>query len=359
MTRPPPAIALSEPRDFEVVGRKWRSLEQRADLSFFQTWTWLGCKVESRFPAPVLLQAGGDDAPTGLALLNRTGSFWQPERLLLGESGDATLDAIFTEYNAPLLARGHEADMPACIEALLLHPMAPRRRPARRTLRLSGVTDAVLHAARQTGVVHSVQSRSAPFVDLTALGDGEESFLASLSANTRYQLRRSLRRYEAAGPLHLQRADSVSQALLFLENLVRLHQATWQARGKPGAFADGAILAFHRTLIARAVPRREADLLRITAGHQVLGYLYNFVCRQRVFAYQSGFDYAAARLHQKPGLTSHYLAIESYRRQDYRSYDFLAGADRYKTSHSNSLAMLHWLDLVPRWSWQRLISGWR
>ena len=81
--------------------------------------------------------------------------------------------------------------------------------------------------------------------------------------------------------------------------------------------------------------------------------------RQRVFAYQSGFDYAAAGPHQKPGLTSHYLAIESYRRQGYRRYDFLAGADRYKTSHSNAVAMLHWLDVVPRWSWQRLISGWR
>ena len=64
---------LSRPADCDAVARKWRSLEERADISFFQSWTWVGCAAEARYPWPVLMQAGPDDAPWALALLNRTG----------------------------------------------------------------------------------------------------------------------------------------------------------------------------------------------------------------------------------------------------------------------------------------------
>lgn len=312
----------------------------------------MGCQIEARFPRPVLLQAGPDEAPTALALLNRAPSFRAAEKLLLGESGDAALDAVFIEYNAPLLARGHEAMLPACLHALLTRPVAPHRQPRGRSLRLSGVDDAVLQAARAAGAVRVLRSRPAPRVEFAALGSGADGFLASLSANTRYQLRRSLRRYEALGPLRVQRAATLAEALAFLDALVRLHQAAWHARGQPGAFANAALLRFHQALLARAQPRGEAELLRIAAGGHVLGYLYNFVFRGRVSAYQAGFDYAAAGPHQKPGLTSHCLAIEMYRREGRHSYDFLAGDDRYKTSHANAVTMLHWLEVVPRWSWR-------
>jgi len=351
------SIVLSRPDDFDVVARKWRSLEERADISFFQSWAWVGCAAEARYKRPVLLQAGPDDAPWALALLNRTGPLWAPERLSLGESGNAELDAVFTEYNGPLVARGQEGGLAACLQALLNAPIAPRRRVLGRSLRLSGVSDAVLRAARETGTIRTLQSRPAPYVDFATLGGGEEPFLASLSANTRYQLRRSMRRYEAVGEMRVQRADSLGEALTFLDDLARLHQITWRTRGGIGAFANATFLRFHHALVERALPRGEIDLLRITAGGQLLGYLYNFIFREGVLAYQSGFDYTAAGPHQKPGLTSHYLAIEMYRRQGRHSYSFLAGDDRYKTSHANATTMLHWLDVAPPWSWWQRAPG--
>jgi hypothetical protein len=343
---------LTEPSGFEAVGRKWRLLEERADLSFFQSWTWVGCQVEARFPHPILLQAGPDEAPMALALLNRVPSFWPSELLLLGESGDATLDAVFTEYNGPLLAHGKEGILPECLGALLGMPMASRRHAWGRRLRLSGVNDAVLRAARAVGVVRALQSRPAPFVNFTTLGADEEAFLATLSANSRYQLRRSIRRYQAIGPLAIRRARSVAEGLEFLASLVLFHQASWRARGRLGAFANPAFLRFHQELLARALPRGEADLLCVTAGQEVLGYLYNFVFRGCASSYQSGFNYTAAGPHQKPGMTSHYMAIAMYRRLGLSSYDFLAGDDRYKLSLSNCSSMLHWFDLIPhgfRW----------
>jgi CelD/BcsL family acetyltransferase involved in cellulose biosynthesis len=341
-------IVLSEPDDLAALEPRWRALEAQADGSFFQGWTWVGCLADRRFPRPLLLEAWRGEELAGLALLNRAGRL--RERRLLGETGHAALDAIFVEHNGLLLQRGADNLLPRCLGRLL-----GRRgegggwRPGPRLL-LSGVNAAHLVAAGTVGRVRLRQSRPAPFVDLTALKGTDDAFLDSLSANTRYQIRRSMRRYQQiAGPLAVHRAGSVAEGHAFLDALARLHQTTWIRRGAAGAFAGAEFLRFHRALVASGLPRGEIDLLRIDAGAQVVGYLYNFVHRGWVSSYQSGFDYAGAGPHQKPGLTCHAAAIVHYRTQGATAYDFLAGGDRYKTSLANAETTLHWLEVTPRW----------
>ncbi|MBV8913641.1 MAG: GNAT family N-acetyltransferase, partial [Acetobacteraceae bacterium] len=99
----------------------------------------------------------------------------------------------------------------------------------------------------------------------------------------------------------------------------------------------------------RGVPTGEVDLLRVSAGPVLVGYLMNFNYNGEVSAYQSGFNYSVVGQHLKPGLTSHYLAIEAYRAAGASIYDFLAGADRYKLSLANAQRWLHWLNVTPVW----------
>jgi CelD/BcsL family acetyltransferase involved in cellulose biosynthesis len=122
-------------------------------------------------------------------------------------------------------------------------------------------------------------------------------------------------------------------------------------------FASADFLRFHRTLLARTLPRGEVDLLRMSAGGQTFGYLYNFRFHGRVLTYQSGFDYAAAGPHEKPGMTCHHLAIEACAAEGVDCYDFLAGADRYKTSLATGAVPLHWLEISPRWSVEGVLNG--
>jgi CelD/BcsL family acetyltransferase involved in cellulose biosynthesis len=276
-----------------------------------------------------------------------------PEGLHLGESGGA-LDSIFVEHNGPLLERGREDLLPAVLRAAIYAPVATEGRARQRRLVLSGVGERLLLAVRAAiagdGYACLLRTRPAPFVDLAGLRRAGVGFLQALSANTRYQLRRSARRYTRSGPLVLQRPADLAEAWHFLDELAALHQATWQRRGLPGMFASPAYLRFHRTLLARALPRGEVDLLRMTAGGRTFGYLYNFRFRGRVLTYQSGFDYAAAGPHEKPGMTSHHMAIEACAAEGIDCYDFLAGADRYKTSLANGTVPLHWLEISPRWS---------
>lgn len=347
-------IVVSGVTDFAALEAKWRDLETRSNPSFFQSWTWMGCLAEERFPDPVLVEARDRGRTVALALFNRRG-----RTLYLGESGDAALDCVFIEYNGVLAETGREASLiAACLAAARggSGPRSFRFRPIhsppagrlwRRRLVLSGVDSATAVSLREIGSVSRNRSLPAPFADLCGSNDG---YLERRSANTRHQLRRSLRDYAATGPITIERADTLARALAFLDGLAALHQATWAARGQPGAFAKPFFGRFHRALIERGLERGEVDLLRVAAGEQTIGFLYNYCYRGSSIAYQSGFAYAAAGRHGKPGLTCHYEAIRFAARWGAVRYDFLAGDDRYKRSLADGAETLHWIEVTSRYS---------
>ncbi|MGH7117857.1 MAG: GNAT family N-acetyltransferase [Acetobacteraceae bacterium] len=358
----PVRVILRPAHDENALCGPWRELEARSDCSFFQSWTYTGCLMAERFPDPVVLEAfvrttenteNEAEERVALALFNRRRGRLGIERLRLGESGIPSFDTLFIEHNGPLVARGFVPSLlPKLVHAALHQPVGPAPAPsAKRVVSLSGVGGDVLAAARSAGAVINLEkTRLAPALDVAGLRRKGIGHLDCLSANTRYQLRRTLRRFAASGPLSVRRAASPAEAHAWLDALAKLHQRTWEGRGQRGAFAEPDFQRFHHALIDRGLPRREVDVLEVRAGPECLGYLLNFVFHGTVYAYQSGFDYALAGRHQKPGLTCHHLAIEMYLREGVDRYDFLGGAERYKLSLSDASTPLHWMSLAPRWS---------
>ena len=340
-------ISLVPVRDWDALGARWRDLEARANASFFQSWTWIGCLASERYDRPLLLEAEQDGRTAALALFNHRPGLLR-DSLVLHETGAPNWDDLFIEYNGILATPHAPSELSArCYAAALRwrakgsgHGLLGRR------LILSGIDDAQLAAGEAIGRVVRRQSRVAPLVDLAALRQAGQGYLEALSANTRAQLRRSLRGYQRQGAIQVTLAEDGATAHAYLDALAGLHQRAWQGRGRPGAFANPSFARFHHALIDRALPRGEVALLRIAAGTEVIGYLYNFQHRGRVLAYQSGFDYAAADPRQKPGLTCHHVAIERSLGERRDAYDFLAGGDRYKTSLANGAATLHWVSVV-------------
>jgi CelD/BcsL family acetyltransferase involved in cellulose biosynthesis len=320
---------LSRPDlDDPALHARWQALAGAAGAPAFLCWSWVGCLAAERFTDPLLAEVFADDALVGLALFNRRG-----DALHLHSSGDPALDAVFIEHNGAVATR---------VEAWPMILAAVRREASR--VVLPGLDDAGLAAVRGAGgIVVGQQIRVAPYAALGAV-----PFAEGLSRYTRSQLRRSDRSYAAAGVLVAERAPDVAQALAWLDAMLPLHRATWSERGIASGFLTVPVQRFTRELIARGVPAGEVDVLRVTAGARVVGYLLNLVAAGRVLAYQGGFDYAGAGAHEKPGLTCHHAALERARALGAVEYDFLAGDARYKRSLSNGVRDLHWLTWKPR-----------
>jgi CelD/BcsL family acetyltransferase involved in cellulose biosynthesis len=112
----------------------------------------------------------------------------------------------------------------------------------------------------------------------------------------------------------------------------------------PGAFAAPLSRRFHERFIADRFAAGNVQLVRLTAGDQEVGYLYNMVANGAVFAYQSGFAYSE-NPHLKPGLVTHAACIEANLRGGLRLYDLLAGRSQYKESLSLDVQEMAWVRL--------------
>jgi CelD/BcsL family acetyltransferase involved in cellulose biosynthesis len=331
-----------------ALGDKWRELERRSSCSFFQSWTWVGTLL-SCLPSSVelyLLDVVDGDRVIGLAVFGaRTlvrRRFVRSRALLLHETGSKEMDHMTIEYNSILAESGKER--------MVVHAAVKCIKSAHLAwdeLVVSGVDarafEAWNSAVRETNwrVVFRQES-SCHFVDLEAVRKGGEDYLALLSSNTRQQVRRSIKAYEASGKLSMSVASTSDAALEYLHGLQKLHNAHWQSRGRDGAFPSEFTRRFHERLVREAAARAEVQLLRVTAGSETVGYLYNFVRDGHVYFYQSGFKYAEdSKL--RPGLVCHYLAVVHSLAAGHRIYDFLAGPQRYKQSLGTGNVEMYWI----------------
>lgn len=194
--------------------------------------------------------------------------------------------------------------------------------------------------------------RDAHYVDLDRLRATGTDHISSLSRNTREQLRRSLKRYRERGELQLETATTVAQAETMLDELIVLHETHWKSKGHTGGFSNDWRRSFHKSYIRAALHHGATQLLRVTAGGETIGVLYNLVANGKVNFYQSGLRYEKDG-HFKPGLVVHHLAIMYCLEQGLSEYDFLISGPnegRYKSSLSNSHRRLGWLTLYrPGW----------
>ena len=341
--------------DLSRLEADWRMLEGRAAPSFFHSWDWIGRWLRS-IPPDLRLEVGRVERAgrvVGLGLFvrrwARSADGLPLRRLLLHECGTREVDALTTEYNGLLVEIGCEAPALEALFAALARATAGWDE-----IVLGGVDNgsarAHVDAARVAGLQVSVLASSpVTAVDLDVLRRTGRPLAAGLGASTRAQLRRSLRLYAALGEVGLRAAASVDEALGMFARLEVMHQRSWQRRGRSGCFADPVFGRFHRELIRDSLTTGAVRLVEARAGAETIGVLYGFAAGRRLLAYQSGFDYRADGRF-KPGLVTHALAIEAARNEGFAVYDFMAGANRLKTSLGQpSGRMLRLALRRPRW----------
>jgi CelD/BcsL family acetyltransferase involved in cellulose biosynthesis len=276
-------------------------------------------------PSFRVLKAVRGGALAGLALCRVGG--WR-RQVWFNAAGDRDFDGVMIEHNGFALPGGEDSALWADFTAWF----------AERGLGVDElvVPGADVGAPPPNDVIVLDDRRLAYRTPLNALGS--EGIAPHLSRNARQQLRRSLRDF--GGEVRLEVAGDVATARRYFARLKELHIRSWTRRGRTNAFDNPAFEPFHHAVIEAGVPEGCVDLIEITAGERVLGYLYNFKRNGVVHSYQSGFadDDPALR----PGYVCHALAIGHYARAGLATYDFLAGTNRLKQSFGLETYELYW-----------------
>lgn len=339
-------VSFDRVGDLAALCADWRDLEGRADVTFFLSWDWIGPWLDTAGGAPIAARVTQDGALVGLALFHVVRQKWHgflPLRLAaLNETGDRQKDIAYIEYNGALAQKGAEA---AVLNAIIAALAGGADAPAFDAIGLGGLPQSLAQAIDPAGLkIRILTSEPTARVDLDALRAGNGDYLAGLSSNARQQIRRSLRLYEARGPVRLEAASSLAEAQAFFSAMQALHQATWAARGMPGAFAAPFMERFHRQVIDLAFASGKVELLRLAAGDDTLGYFYNVLHGRWVGAYMSGIAYEGDNK-LKPGLTGYALMVERHLALGHGVVDFLAGKNAYKTRLGKPGEAMVWLRL--------------
>src|SRR5512134_818617 len=252
-------VSLGPLTDLAALERDWLGLQPRSDHSFFQSWTWIGCWL-TMLPAsirPLVLCAirGGRVVGLGVFVPHRTirHGFVVSNGLYLHETGRAEFDQLSIEHNGLLVDReGANAILAKSVDTLI-------RLDRFDELHFSGVPSSYLDLCAKTSS-HLEVKKSLPLHAVDLARAAESGYERLLSKNTRQQIRRAMRLYEGGFPcasLSYAVARDEGQAMAFLSDLQRLHQAYWTARGKPGAFANPIFTAFHARLLREGLSRKE------------------------------------------------------------------------------------------------------
>ncbi|MBV9686013.1 MAG: GNAT family N-acetyltransferase [Alphaproteobacteria bacterium] len=322
---------------------QWRRLEAVGNASFFTSWHWIGTLLAALPPTsrPKLLRGCANGSTVALALLGagdtrRRQGLVRSRGLFVNETGDPRFDSLTIEHNGILAA----ADWELSIWSELISWFAGLHGEADE-LHIGGslrrLPEAAIHGY---GLGHQETSVPSYSVDLSQLQHSGGELYPVLSSNARQQLRRAVRHFERFGALRLSEAANTAEAFSFFDAMKRLHCASWERRGKPHSFTGEFFEPFHRLLIERSFDAGGTQLLQVSAGDRVIGYLYNFRLGNRVYAYQSGFDDADSR--ERPGVVTHFLAIRHAFRSGAQVYDFMAGHNRLKASFATQCEPMLW-----------------
>jgi len=256
----------------------------------------------------------------------------QPITLAVGDHGIAALayeaDGTFTFAGGQLTdeqdvvaAPGAEAEIATAVARWIAAQHPPRVRleyvPEERP-----TLDAMAHVLTQAGyrVTRGRQTVS-PVLDLPRSYD---AYVRSLGKTERHELRRKVRRLEAAGVARFQFAQPSEHAAA-LDRFFALHRLS---RGEKAEFVTADVERFFRDVADALAPLDRLRLGVLSFDGTDAAVLFGFALGPVISLYNAAYDPGLAAL--SVGIVSHAWAIREAIADGYTRYDLLRGGEPYK-----------------------------
>ena len=340
-------VEISYGCDIEELQQQWQLIQEGQSLPFFLTWSWISCWLETYKPDLVIVSAVYENQVVAIGLFTRSiqprHGFIKSRQYRLHQMGDSLLDQIWMEYNDFIcIDKYRVAAVNACLRALQCSEE-----------KWDEIILSMISTSR-AGDIQKVISGSRILLtnpcyskNLDSIKGENRQYLATLNANTRYQINRSVRLYEQLhGEIKYKLAEGVDEALALFHEAGKYHVLRWQDSG----FNNREFILFHENLIRQSVENDAVNLMKITSGETIIAILYFHLVGRDVYFYLQGINYESdPKL--KPGLVAHALATQYYLDKGMRKYDYMGGYSQYKCQLSTQAEDLVTL-CIQKSSWK-------
>lgn len=335
---------VSDQLRFAALREDWQELQKNSVSDcLFLTWEWLYTwwKHLAEDLRLHILTLRENEQLIAIAPFARRSSRWQrllpfPALEFLGTG------SVGSDYLDVLLRRGHEKQALLALAEYLTH--------ARLMYELSSMEKNIAQGCKLAQEMNwrgwkstQITTDICPYIDLT--GHDWQSYLATLSAAHRYNLRRRSKNMQKRWETRFDLARDEQQRAEALQILIALHGKRWRERGSPGAFHSRALVAFHEELTQLALQLGWLRLYILRLDGEPAAALYGFLYQKIFYFYQSGLNLDF--LPHSVGLVTMGLVIENAIAEGAKSYDFLRGDESYKSLWSRTSRELIRTTLYP------------
>jgi CelD/BcsL family acetyltransferase involved in cellulose biosynthesis len=160
------------------------------------------------------------------------------------------------------------------------------------------------------------------------LPDSWEKFLAELSKNTRYNVKRRIRNLERDFTVKFYLWQDQATVPAAMERLAILHTNRWADRGTSRSWVSPEYDSFHQSVARDFAGLGWLHLSCLELNGEIAGMYYDYLYNNRIFYYQAGFDPAYKKY--SPGLVLRAYVIRKAIEDGVREVDLLKGAYDFK-----------------------------
>ncbi|WP_281716379.1 GNAT family N-acetyltransferase [Alteromonas sp. CyTr2] len=324
--------SIFSPSSVDCLVEKVSNIFNESDpSSFFLDKQWITSWLSILDELPDIYIFKNDDEIIGFALLSRKKALTFPPLYegFLNQKGQSHFDQVWIEYNGIICRKEKIYE---CISALLT-AFFKNKRNQRLTVSMTTDFECWQNAISEAGYISENTEVLGYKSDLTLWLNELEKF-EFISKNTHSQLKRSINTIEKnLGKISFSFASKDNILNYFFE-LGALHKKRWNDSEEGSGFDNQFFVQHHVNFLTRN--SQNIDLVKVSAGKETLGYVYNIKFEKTVYFYCSGLNYDITHKHIKPGYTIHHELMKHYRKLGYLWYDFLGGYARYKDSLSSA-----------------------
>jgi CelD/BcsL family acetyltransferase involved in cellulose biosynthesis len=342
----PPVVLVETIRTasaFYALKDEWRQLQRSSDACLFLSWEWLYSwwkELAADRELAILVARHGRElvavAPLCRRRVKLCGTPVIPILEFLGSG------AVGSDYLDVIVRRGWERQAGAALAAHFgqTQPILRWTNVARNTSNTACIASLL---GREDWSVREAPTNICPYIPLAQ--KSWEDYLASLSAEHRYNFRRKWRHLNRDFSVSFDQARTEAECRASIDLAMALHRMRWQERGDSEAFETPELVAFHRRFAQLALDQGWLRLYVLRLNGRPAACLYGFLYGRKFYFYQSGFDPAFDKY--SVGMVSMGLAIQKSLEEGADEFDLLHGAEEYKFHWARESREIARVELYP------------